>query len=183
MSVQETATKMYPTIAENFQLYIDFLDQSEIEEIDADFVSSGLASKQNVDSARELLMLFNFFYFLNGRFPTSSVHTFIPRADLPFEVNGEEINIKKLYRKFRGSNSHALVSLQFLGVLCIFFGGNPETTQKFLTEVYQSLTVSTFSVHNSFNFDAITDISAEINIMLRGLADQKNETKKKEMTI
>ena len=120
--------EIYSAIAENFQLYIDSLDQSEIEEIDADFVSSGFASIQNVDSARELIMLFNFFYFVNGIFPTSTAHTFIPRAGLPLEVNSEEISIKKLYKKFRGSNFHALVSLQFLGALSIFFGGDSEIT-------------------------------------------------------
>ena len=42
------------------------------------------------------------------------------------------------------------------------------------------MTVSNLSTDGSFYFDALTDISAEINIMLRRLADQKNETIKKE---
>ena len=58
----------------------------------------------------ELLILFDFFYFVNGRFPTTGVHTFIPCADLPMDVNDEELNIKKLYEKFRTTNSDALVS-------------------------------------------------------------------------
>ena len=102
--------EIYTSIAQNFQLYINSLEQSELEEIDADFVSSGLNSIQNVDSATELMMLFDFFYFVNGRFPTTTVHMFVPRADLPMEVNREEINIKKLYEKFRGKNSHGLVT-------------------------------------------------------------------------
>ena len=81
---------------------------------------------QNVETAAELLMLFDFFHFVNGRFPTTGVHTFIPRADLPMEVNDEELNIKKLYEKFRTTNSHALVSSQFLAALNIFFAGDPE---------------------------------------------------------
>ena len=168
------------SIAQNFQLYINSLEQSELEEIDVDFVSSGLNSIQNVDSATELLMLFDFFYFVNGRFPTTTAHTFIPRADLPMEVDGEEINIKKIYEKFRGTNSHSLVSAQFLGALNIFFGGDPEITRKFLTEFYQNMTVSNLSTVGSFYFDALTDISVEINLMLRRLADQKNEAIKKE---
>ena len=39
--------------------------------------------------------LFDFFNFVNGRFPTATAHTFVPRPDLPLEVNGEEMNIKK----------------------------------------------------------------------------------------
>ena len=102
------------TIAENFKLYLSTLTQSEFEEIDSDIISSCLNSLQNVETATELLTLFDFFYFVNGRFPTTGVQTFIPRSDLPMEVNGEELNIKKLYEKFRTTNSHALVSSQFL---------------------------------------------------------------------
>ena len=113
-------------------------------------------------------------------FPTTTAHTFIPRADLPMNVNGEEINIKKLYEKFRGTNSHGLVAAQFLGALNMFFGGDPEITRKYLTEFYQNMTVSNLSTDKSFYFHALMDISAEINIMLRRLVDQKNERIKKE---
>ena len=91
---------LYTTIAENFKLYLSTLTQSEFDEIDSDIISSGLNSLQNVETATELLMLFDIFYFVNGRFPTTAVHTFNPLADLPMEVNGEELNIKKLYEKF-----------------------------------------------------------------------------------
>ena len=101
---------MYTTVAENFQYYLSTLTQSEFDEIDSDIISSGLNSLQNVETATELLMIFDFFYFVNGRFPTRGVHTFIPHADLPMEVNGEELNIKKLYKTFRTTNSHALIS-------------------------------------------------------------------------
>ena len=40
--------------------------------------------------------------------------------------------------------------------------------------------VSTLSTDQSFSFVALTDISAEINILLRRLADQRNEIKKEE---
>ena len=42
------------------------------------------------------------------------------------------------------------------------------------------MTVSNLFTDSSFYFDALTDISVEINLMLRRLADQKNETIKKE---
>ena len=85
---------LYASVAENFQFYINSLDQAEIEEINTDFIGSGLNSIQNVESATELSMLFDFFYFINGRFPATTAHTFIPRPELPMEVNGEEINKK-----------------------------------------------------------------------------------------
>ena len=122
-------------------------------------------------------MLFDFFYFVNGRFTTTTSHTFVPRPDLPLEVNSEEVNLNKLYEIFRGTNSHALVASQFLAPINIFFGGNPESSRKFLTEVYENLTVSSLSTDNAFFFDALTDISAEINIALRRLASQKKVKK------
>ena len=118
-------------------------------------------------------MLFDFFYFVNGRFPTAGVHTFIPRVDLPMEVNGEELNIKKLYEKFRMTNSRAVVSSQFLAALNIFFGGDPELSRRFLTEFYQNVTVSTLSTGGAFTFDAFTDLSTSINLSLRR---QRNES-------
>ena len=164
---------LYTAIAEYFKLYLSTLAQSEFDEIDSDIISSGLNLLQNVETATELLMLFYFFYFVNGRFPTAGVHTFIPRADLPMEVNGEELNIKKLYEKFRTTNSHALVSSQFLATLNIFFGSDPELSRRFLTEFYQNMIVSTLSTDGAFTFDAFTDLSTSINLSLRR---QRNES-------
>ena len=89
------------------------------------------------------------------------------------EVNGEELNIKKLYEKFRTTNSHALVSSQFLAVLNIFFGGDPELSRRFLTEFYQNMTVNTLPTDGAFTFDAFTDLSTSINLSLRR---QRNES-------
>ena len=164
---------LYTAIAEYFKLYLSTLAQSEFDEIDSDIISSGLNLLQNVETATELLMLFDFFYFVNGRFPTAGVHTFIPRADLPMEVNGEELNIKKLYEKFRTTNSHALVSSQFLATLNIFFSSDPELSRRFLTEFYQNMIVSTLSTDGAFTFDAFTDLSTSINLSLRR---QRNES-------
>ena len=98
---------------------------------------------------------------------------FIPCADLPMEVNSEELNIKKLYEKFRTTNSHALVSSQFLAALNIFFGGDPELSRRFLTEFYQNMTVSTLSTDGAITFDVFTDLSTSINLSLR---HQRNES-------
>ena len=65
---------MYTTIAENIQYYLSTLTQSEFDESDSDTISSGLNSLQNVETATELLMLFDFFCFVNGRFPITGVH-------------------------------------------------------------------------------------------------------------
>ena len=60
---------LYTTIAENFKLYLSTLTQSEFDEIDSDIISSGLNSLQNVETATELLMPFDFFTLLIEDFP------------------------------------------------------------------------------------------------------------------
>ena len=87
------------TIAKNFQLYLDSLSEEEVQKIDSDFITSGLASIQDTESAHDLLALFDIFYFVNGRFPTATGDTFVPKGDSPLEVNDEEVNIKKIVQK------------------------------------------------------------------------------------
>ena len=105
---------IFATIVENFQLYLNSLSEEEMTAIDSDFVTSGLGSIRDTESAFDLLSLFDFFYFVNGRFPTATGHTFVPKGDFPLEINEEEVNIKKLYKRFRGTNSHVPVASQFL---------------------------------------------------------------------
>ena len=71
----------------------------------------------------------------------TTAHTYIPSADLPMEVNGEEI-----------------------------------------TEFYQNMTIRTLSTNNSFVFDAFTDLTASINLTLRGI-EMKQLKKKKTILI
>ena len=88
------------------------------------------------------------------------------------EVNGEELSIKKLYEKYRTTNSHALVRSQFLAALSIFFGVDSELSRRFLTEFYQNMTVSTLSADHYFQFDAFSDLSISINLLLRSQRNQ-----------
>ena len=134
---------LYKTVAENVKYYFDNLNETDSNEIEADMVSSGLNSPKNVQNASELLMLLDYFHFINGRFPTTNEHTFVPRAKLPLEVKGEELNINKLYEKFRGSDSHGIVCSQFLAALFLFFnGGAEEKARNFLSEFYGNITVA-----------------------------------------
>ena len=152
-----------------------------MDEIEVDMISSGLNSPKNVENASELLMLFDYFYFINGRFPTTNEHTFVPRAKLSLEMNGEELNIKKLYEKYRGSDSHGIVCSQFLAALLIFFNEeSEEIARNFLTELYQNMMVGALSTDYYFRFDAFTDLMTTLSFMFRQLATTQNETVKKE---
>ena len=52
---------MYTTIAENFKYYLSTLTQSEFDETDSDMISGHLNLLQNMETATELLMLFDSF--------------------------------------------------------------------------------------------------------------------------
>ena len=67
---------LYKAVTENFKYYVDNLSQTDLDEIDADMVSSGLNSVKNVHNATELLMHFDYFYFINGGFPTTNEQNF-----------------------------------------------------------------------------------------------------------
>ena len=172
---------LYKTVAENFKYYFDNLNETDLGEIEAHTVSSGLNSPKNVQNASELLILFDYFYFINGRFPTTNEHTFVPRAKLPLEVNGEELNIKNLYEKFRGSDSHGIVCSQILAALfCFFNGGGEKKARKFLSDSYQNGTVGALSTDHSFQFDAFTDLLISLGFLFRQSAMTQTETVKAE---
>ena len=67
IKLRHVHSNLYKTVAENFKYYVDNLSQTDLDEIKADMVSSGLNSIKNVQNASE--------------------HTFVPRAKLPLEVN------------------------------------------------------------------------------------------------
>ena len=165
-------------LAENFKYYFDNLNETDLDEIETDMVSSGLNSPRKVQNASELLMLFDYFY---GCFPTTNKHTFFPRAKRLLEVNREELNIKKLYEKFRRSNSHGIVCSQFLAALLLFFnGGGEEKAHNFLSEFCQDMTVGALSTDHSFQFDAFTDLLIKLSFLFRQLAITQTETVKTE---
>ena len=113
-------------------------------------------------------MLFDYFNFINGSFPTTNEHTFVLRATSSPEVNGGELNIKKLCGKFRGTNSHGIVSSQFLAALNIIFnGGGEDLSQRFIEEFYQNMTISAISMNNSFKFDAFAELLTSPSVFFR----------------
>ena len=78
--------------------------------------------------------------------PLTNGLSIVPDVDVP---GGEEkINLKNLYEMFRYTSSLGLVSIQFLGVLGIFFGAGVRETKDAITELYKNLSYATLSVAN-----------------------------------
>ena len=64
----------------------------------------------------------------------------------------EKINLKNLYKLFKDTKSHGIVSLHFLCSLGIFFGLQPSIRKDALIELYQNLSYETLSGTKNHEF-------------------------------
>ena len=113
---------LYADIADIFFEYIHSLDPDEIQQLDEDIKTNGwgVIILLEIDNALELLSTFQLFYHNNGRLPLTNGLLMVPDSEV--REGEEKINLKDLYEMFRYWNPNGLVSMQFLGVLGIFFG-------------------------------------------------------------
>ena len=86
----------------------------------------------------------------------------VPDGEVP---EGEEKkDLESLYEIFRKTRSHGFVSIQFLGVLGIFFGAESRNA---ITELYKNLLYSTLSRGSDFNFDAISEFIGTFSFSIK----------------
>ena len=81
----------------------------------------------------------------------------------------QKFRLKKLYEQFRGTLSHGIVAVPFPCTLNVFLSGDPEKSKSTLTELYYNLSLEVLSneCESSAVFDAIGDLTAEINLNLQ----------------
>ena len=118
---------LYADIADIFIEYIRSLDADEIQELDEDLKTNGWDAKTllEIENSLELLSAFQLFCYLNGRLPLTNVLLVVLLVPDSEVSNGKvKESLKSLYEMFKDTNSHGLVSHQFLGALGIFFGLN-----------------------------------------------------------
>ena len=108
---------------------------------------------------------FYLFYHNNGRLSLTNGLLIVPEGEVP---EGEEkINLKNLYETFRYTKSHGFVSLQFLGVLGIFFGAGTRESKNAITELYKNLSYATLCGGKDFNFDTISDLISSLSFFIK----------------
>ena len=105
---------------------------------------------EEYDSAQSPLNSFDFFYYINGRFSLTNGHFYIPDGKKPTEVQGDGLNLKKLYKKFRGAKSHALVLIPFLCDLDSFLSGNKKVFKEEISELYRNLFLKHLSENDKY---------------------------------
>ena len=79
----------------------------------------------------------------------------------------EKISIKTLYEMFKDTKSHGLVSIQFLSVLNVFFGGDVQILKDMITELYKILSLRTLRGEQQTEFHKISDLTAHINFKMK----------------
>ena len=89
----------------------------------------------------------------------------MPDGDAPPE---EKLNMRHLYEMFKNTNSHGIVSLPFLGLIQFYLEENDQTLiKKALSELYYNLSYMTLSGGRDFIFDAISELTARLSILLK----------------
>ena len=76
--------------------------------------------------------------------------------------------MRHLYDLFKNTNSHGVVSLPFLGLIQFYLEENDHTLMKnAILELYQNLSYMTLSGARDFQFDAISDLTARLSVLLK----------------
>ena len=89
----------------------------------------------------------------------------MPDEDDPPE---EKLNTRHLYEMFKNTNSYGIVSLPFLGVIQYYLEENDQTLIKnALSELYYNLSYMNLSSGRDFRFDAISELTARLSILLK----------------
>ena len=117
-----------------------------------------------IEDSVALLLIFQMFYYYNGRLPLMNGLLVVPDGETP--PGSEKISLKSLNKMFKDTKFHGLVSLQFLSVLNIFFGVDTKLSKDTITELYKNLSLETLSGQQQIEFEKISDLTSHINIKM-----------------
>lgn len=142
----------------------------------------GVKPITEIQDSIKLLNLFQLFYYLNGRLPPTNGLLPIPNRETP--DGSEKISIKTLYEMLKDTKPHGLVSLQFLSLLNIYFGGDTSQSKDTITELHKNLSLRALSGGQQIEFEKVPDLTAHINFKMKhsalsNLDDQDLATKRK----
>ena len=102
----------------------------------------GVESIGDIKTSFELLLIFQHFYYFNGRL--LSTNGLFPVYDEETPPGAKNVTEKALWT-FKDTKSHGLVILQFLPALNSFFGESIENSKNSISELHQNLTFKTLS--------------------------------------
>ena len=76
---------LFVDVADSFIEYIHLLDVDEIQQLDNNLEANGWGTKSllEIENAHELLVIFQMFYYFNGRLPLTNGLLIIPDGETP----------------------------------------------------------------------------------------------------
>ena len=108
----------------------------------------------------EIISAYNYFFHILGRFLGKQDSIIIPKPEIPPFIK-TVISPNQLYKKSDCTDARGLVSVQMLARFNIFLGGDPEKSQKTMTEVLHNMSMQALSKSNAkmlLEFDKIVDL-------------------------
>ena len=105
------------------------------------------------------------FYYFSGRLSLTNDLLIVPDGEV--SEGTEKINLKYLYKTFKDTKFHGLVSIQFLYVLGKFFGLDIPVPKNAITELYKNLSYKTLSGARNLEFSTVSDLILEISFQIK----------------
>ena len=125
----------------------------------------GIKKISEVSGSQEMLKIFQDFYSLTGCLLLSNSLLVMPDGDAPPE---EKLNMTHSNDLFKNTNSQGIVSLPFLGLIQFYLEKNDNTLIKnSISELYYNLSYMTLSGARDFKFEAVSDLTARLSILLK----------------
>lgn len=101
---------------------------------------------------RKIMKAFNYFYYVNGKFPINKNLSSAPEGKTPDFISARSSNQKMLPRRLckllRSAKSHSLVCVQVFCVLNFYLVGDQKISKDAITEFYHNVLMQTLSKLN-----------------------------------
>lgn len=101
---------------------------------------------------RKIMKAFNYFYYVNGKFPINNNLSSAPEGKTPDFISARSSNQKMLPRRLckllRSAKSHSLVCVQVFCVLNFYLVGDQKISKDAITEFYHNVLMQTLTKLN-----------------------------------
>ena len=105
------------------------------------------------------------FCYFSGKLRLTNGLLIGPDGEVP--KGTEKINLKNLYKMFKDTKSHGLVSIQFLYALGIILGLDISVPKNAITALYKNFSYEILSGARNREFSVISDLILEISFQLK----------------
>ena len=142
-------------------------DPNKIHELDNDLKANelGVKSLLEIENAYKLLIVFQMFYYLNGKFSLTNGLLIVPDGGVP--EGTEKVDFNLLYEMFKDTYSDGIVFIQFLCAFAVFLGTYISRPENVITELFKNLSYENLSGAKNIEFDAVSNLFSEIGFMIK----------------